>query len=90
MRCLGVGEAARGEQLIANQGQEWMGIRTTSKRSGISKKVKRGVELYKNGQTEVRPGSKGGFTKNHRVCTYIYASVCRYVLSANNIALCLG
>jgi hypothetical protein len=35
--CFGVGEAARGEQLIANQGQEWMGIRTTSKRSRISK-----------------------------------------------------
>ncbi len=30
MGCLGVGEAARGEQLIANQGQEWMGIRATS------------------------------------------------------------
>jgi hypothetical protein len=30
---LGVSEAAKGEQLIANQGQEWMGIRTTSKKS---------------------------------------------------------
>jgi hypothetical protein len=27
MGCLGVGEAARGEQLIANQGQEWMSMR---------------------------------------------------------------
>jgi hypothetical protein len=35
--CLGVGEAARGEQFIANQGQEWMGICTMSKRSRISK-----------------------------------------------------
>ncbi len=35
--CLGVGEAARGEQSIANQGQEWMSIRTTSKRSWFSK-----------------------------------------------------
>ncbi len=34
MGCLGVGEAARGEQLIANQGQEWMGIRTMSKNFG--------------------------------------------------------
>jgi hypothetical protein len=32
-----VGEAARGEQLMANQGQEWMGIHTTSKRSRIFK-----------------------------------------------------
>jgi hypothetical protein len=30
--CLGVGEVARGEQLIANQRQEWMGIHTTSKK----------------------------------------------------------
>jgi hypothetical protein len=35
--CVGVGEAAKGEQLIANQGQEWMGIRTTSKKSWFSK-----------------------------------------------------
>jgi hypothetical protein len=42
-----VGEAARGEQLIANQGQEWMGICTTSKRSWFSKQVKRGVSKYK-------------------------------------------
>jgi hypothetical protein len=43
--CLGVGGTARGEQLIANQGQElmgWMGIHTTSKRSRISKLVKKG------------------------------------------------
>jgi hypothetical protein len=35
--CLRVGEAARGKQLIANQGQEWMGIRTKSKKSWFSK-----------------------------------------------------
>ncbi len=35
--CLVVGEAARGEQLITNQEQEWMDIRTTSKRSWFSK-----------------------------------------------------
>jgi hypothetical protein len=35
--CLGAGEAARGEQLIAYQGQESMGIPTTSKRSWFSK-----------------------------------------------------
>ncbi len=38
---LGVGEAAKGEQLIANQGQEWMGIRTTSKKSWFSKLSKK-------------------------------------------------
>jgi hypothetical protein len=37
MGCLGEGEAARGEQLIANQGQEWMGIRSMSKKSWFSK-----------------------------------------------------
>ncbi len=34
---------AKGEQLIANQGQEWMGIRATIKKAGspstVSKKV---------------------------------------------------
>jgi hypothetical protein len=34
MGCVGVVEAAKGEQLIANQGQEWMGIRTMSKKAG--------------------------------------------------------
>jgi hypothetical protein len=31
--CVGVGEAAKGKQLTANQGQEWMNIRTTSKKA---------------------------------------------------------
>jgi hypothetical protein len=56
MGCLGVGEAARGEQLIANQRQEWMGIRIMSKRSWFSKKVKRGVESYKREQLSRRGG----------------------------------
>jgi hypothetical protein len=37
---LGEGEAskgARGEQLISNQAQEWMGIRSTSKKSWFFK-----------------------------------------------------
>jgi hypothetical protein len=38
MGCVGVGEAAKGEQLIANQGQEWMGIRTMSKKGGSPSK----------------------------------------------------
>jgi hypothetical protein len=32
--CVRVGEVAKGEQSIANQGQEWMGIRATSKKAG--------------------------------------------------------
>jgi hypothetical protein len=58
--CLRVGEAARGEQLIANQGQEWMGVCTTSKRRWLSKYVKRGVskyeERYGNGEREAKGG----------------------------------
>jgi hypothetical protein len=42
-----VGEAARDKQLIANQGEEWMGIRTMSKKSWFSKKVKSGVDKCK-------------------------------------------
>ncbi len=38
MVCFGVGEAAKGEKMIANQGQEWMGIRTTSKKAGSQSK----------------------------------------------------
>jgi hypothetical protein len=38
MGCVRVGEVAKGEQLIANQGQEWMGIRTTSKIAGSPRK----------------------------------------------------
>jgi hypothetical protein len=36
--CVRVGELAKGEQLIANQGQEWMGICTTSKKAGSPSK----------------------------------------------------
>jgi hypothetical protein len=38
MGCVRVGELAKGEQLIANQGQEWMGSRTTSKKAGSPSK----------------------------------------------------
>ncbi len=38
MVCVRVGEVAKGEQLIANQGQEWMRIRTTSKKAGSKSK----------------------------------------------------
>jgi hypothetical protein len=34
-----VGEAVKGGQLIANQRQEWMGIRTTSKKAGSPSKI---------------------------------------------------
>jgi hypothetical protein len=36
--CVGVGEGAKGEQSIANQGQEWMGIRAMSKIAGSPSK----------------------------------------------------
>jgi hypothetical protein len=39
--CGRVGEAAKGAQLIANQGQEWMGIRTTYKKPGSPSKKKK-------------------------------------------------
>jgi hypothetical protein len=41
MGCVRVGEVAKGGQLTANQGQEWMGIRTTSTKAGsqVSKQV---------------------------------------------------
>jgi hypothetical protein len=32
--CEWVGELAKGGQFLANQGQEWMGILTTSKKAG--------------------------------------------------------
>jgi hypothetical protein len=38
MGCVGVGEVAKGKQLIANQGQVWMGIRATSKIAGSPSK----------------------------------------------------
>jgi hypothetical protein len=38
MRCVRMGEVAKGEQLIANQGQELMGIRATSKIAGSPSK----------------------------------------------------
>jgi hypothetical protein len=49
MGCVGVGGVAKGEQLIANQGQEWMGIRTTSKKAGSPSKKKE-VTTEKSGQ----------------------------------------
>jgi hypothetical protein len=36
--CVGVGEVAKGEQLIANQGQEWKGICAMSKIAGSPSK----------------------------------------------------
>jgi hypothetical protein len=37
-----VGEAAKGGQLITKQGQEWMGICTTSKKAGSPSSKKAG------------------------------------------------
>jgi hypothetical protein len=36
--CERVGELAKGGQLLADQGQEWMGIRTISKEAGSPSK----------------------------------------------------
>ncbi len=36
--CERVGELAKGGQMLADQGQEWMGIRTTSKEFGSPSK----------------------------------------------------
>ncbi len=36
--CVRVGEVAKGEQLIVNQGQEWMDIRATIKKAGYLSK----------------------------------------------------
>ncbi len=87
MGCLGVGEAARGEQLIANQGQERMGIRTTSKKSWYSKEVESGIDKCKKRGVM---GSRGEV--NIKLCTRTSYTVyvCRCMLSANNINLCLG
>jgi hypothetical protein len=55
-----VGEAARGGQLIANQGQEWMGICPTSKRRWFSK--------YKEGLSYIKGnGMKGEWEARGRV-----------------------
>jgi hypothetical protein len=42
---LRVGEAAKSEQLIVNQGQEWMGIRTMSKKKAGSPCKYKGVNV---------------------------------------------
>ncbi len=42
MGCGRVGDAAKGGQLITNQGKEWMGIRTTSKKAGSTRSKKAG------------------------------------------------
>jgi hypothetical protein len=49
----GWGKGARGEQLITNQGQEWIDIRTTITRKGFSKQVKRGLMHSEKGGNEM-------------------------------------
>jgi hypothetical protein len=38
--CERVGELAKGGQLLADQGQKWMGIRTTSKEAGSQSNIR--------------------------------------------------
>ncbi len=59
MGCLGVGEAARGEQLRANQGQEWMGICITSKEAGSLSKYKEGLSHIKRGRLRQDQEARG-------------------------------
>jgi hypothetical protein len=40
-----VGEAAMGEQLIANQGQEWMGIRFEQEKLVLQVSKKRDLQI---------------------------------------------
>jgi hypothetical protein len=59
--CVRVGEVAKGEQLIANQGQEWMGIHTTSKKADlqVSKKAgngNKGWQVKRAGNREQEAG----------------------------------
>ncbi len=92
MGCLGVGEVARGEQLIANQGQEGMGISTMSKRSRISKYVSKKEGLvHARGQNEAKMEARSGLAEESItvVCIHVYIFI-SHMLSANNSALCLG
>jgi hypothetical protein len=66
MGCVGVGEGAKGEQSIANQGQQWMGIRAMSKIAGSPSKQKVGT---KDGGRQVRGcrqwGARGGVNMSY-------------------------
>jgi hypothetical protein len=85
-----MGGTARGEQLIANQGQEWMSICTTSKRSRISRSVKGRVGSCKGSRIK-QDGRKGWVNRKGITVTYIYVCIfVSYMLLANNNALCLG
>ncbi len=85
MGCLGVGKAARGEHLITNQGQELLGIRSTSKKSWFSKLVKSGVDKCKkrwgNGEQGVRLTQS--CVHVHPIYVPLYV-ICEYII------LCLG
>ncbi len=59
MGCLGVGEAARGEQLIANQGQEWMGIRPRAKEAVSQSKQKEGLSHIRGGKLKQEQEARG-------------------------------
>ncbi len=70
-----MGEAAKGEQSIANQGQEWMDIRATIKKAGSpSKKVGNTRGIGKQGRNGTM-GSKGRVDASHNR-VYICAVTC--------------
>ncbi len=90
MECLGVGELARGEQLIANQGQEWMGSHHKQKKQDLQVSKKKGWFMQR-GQNEAKMEGKGWADRKNItvVCIHVYIFV-SYSLSANNSTLCLG
>jgi hypothetical protein len=79
MGCLGVGEAARGGQLIANQGQEcgWV-FAPRAKEAGSPSKYKKVLD-HVRGKIKQGRGRQGDrLTKNHRFCVIhlcVYMSV---------------
>ncbi len=88
MGCVEAGEVAKGEQSIANQGQEWMGIgiHATIKKAGSPSKYKSG---QRKGDWPI--GRKWDNEKQGAGLTLaMTGSMCHNRLSANNNILCLG
>jgi hypothetical protein len=71
MGFLGVGEAAKGEQLIANQGKEWMGICATSKKAGSLSKF---FIMYFSLPESIPPRPLGGARVRRQWSAFIYMS----------------
>ncbi len=85
-----MGEVARGEHLIAKQGQEWMGSHHEQKKQDLQVSKKKGWFMQR-GQKEEKMEGKGWVDRKNItvvcICVYIFVS---YTLSSNNSTLCLG